>query len=168
MRQCVISYLLVLRDHASFGNKEFVCIRIFRLEAARNHAAHGTVAHRETQGSYDYKTSHFEKIITHQENTITSYLFFFGDFCSLTTQHEEIEHRKHRQIFVQNPDKIDRKRLSLKPGAWNRLHRFSGRFFNENTPNHKTKSMNTVLDVLMIYHPTSISKDCHQTSQIFA
>ena len=29
-------------------------------------------------------------------------------------QHEEIEHRKHRQIFAQNPDKIDRKRLSLK------------------------------------------------------
>ena len=50
-----------------------VCIRIFRLEAARNHAAYGLVAHRETRGgSYDYKTSHFEKIITHQENTIPS------------------------------------------------------------------------------------------------
>ena len=32
----------------------------------------------------------------------------------------------------------------------------------------KTKSMNIVLDVLMIDHPTDISKDCHQTSQIFA
>ena len=29
-------------------------------------------SHRETQGSYDYKTSHFEKIITHKENTIAS------------------------------------------------------------------------------------------------
>ena len=38
----------------------------------------------------------------------------------------------------------------------------------KNTPNHKTKSMNIVLDVLMIDHPTDISKDCHQTSQIFA
>ena len=28
--------------------------------------------------------------------------------------------------------------------------------------------MNIVLDVLMIDHPTDISKDCHQTSQIFA
>ena len=52
--------------------------------------------------------------------------------------------------------------------AWNRLHRLSGRFFNENTPNHKTKSMNIFLDVLMIDHPTDISKDCHQTTQIFA
>ena len=38
----------------------------------------------------------------------------------------------------------------------------------KNTPNYKTKSMNIVLDVLMIDHPTDISKDCHQTSQIFA
>ena len=29
-------------------------------------------SHSETQGSYDYKTSHFEKIITHKENTIAS------------------------------------------------------------------------------------------------
>ena len=41
-------------------------------------------------------------------------------------------------------------------------------FSMKNTPNHKTKSMNIVLDVLMIDHPTDISKDCHQTSQIFA
>ena len=41
-------------------------------------------------------------------------------------------------------------------------------FSMKNTPNHKTKSMNIVLDVLMIDHLTDISKDCHQTSQIFA
>ena len=29
-------------------------------------------SHRETQGSYDYKTSHFEKMITPKENTIAS------------------------------------------------------------------------------------------------
>ena len=52
--------------------------------------------------------------------------------------------------------------------AGNCLHRLSGRFFNENTLNHKTKSMNMFLDVLMIDHPTDISKDCHQASQIFA
>ena len=41
-------------------------------------------------------------------------------------------------------------------------------FSMKNTPNRKTKSMNIVLDVLMIDRPTDISKDCHQTSQIFA
>ena len=55
-RKCSISCLLVLRDHATLGKKEFVFI------------AHGTVAHKETMESYDCKTSHFEKIITYQEN----------------------------------------------------------------------------------------------------
>ena len=89
---------------------------------------------------------------------------FFDDFCWLATQRDEIEHCKHRQIFAKNPDKIVQKRLRLKHRAWNCLHWFLGRFFNENKPNHNTKSMNVVLDVLMIDPPTDISEDCHQTS----
>ena len=44
--------------------------------------------HRETQGSYDYKTSHFEKIITHKENTIANYSFItYLIFFSVTSVH---------------------------------------------------------------------------------
>ena len=67
-RKCLNSFLLVLRDHASFGNKELVFVFfVWKQPAITRH-----IAHRETGGSCDYKTSHFEKIITHQEDTIAS------------------------------------------------------------------------------------------------
>ena len=43
-------------------------------------------SHRETQGSYDYKTSHFEKIIT-QENIIANYSFITYIFFLETSVH---------------------------------------------------------------------------------
>ena len=68
--KCLISYLLVLRDHASLGNKEFVFVFfVWKQPEITRHMAQSRI---EKHGSYDYKTSHFEKIITHQENTIAS------------------------------------------------------------------------------------------------
>ena len=71
-----------------------------------NHAAQGTVAHKETKESYDCKTSHFEQ----NNNTSGKYdsiiIGLYLIFRWHVTQHVETENCKHRQTFARGPDSI--------------------------------------------------------------
>ena len=99
------------------------------------------------------------------------FVFFDRNHAAIITHHENTT-SIHQILRASRLEFVIIGRIPIKSiengNAWYRLHRLSGRVFVENTPNNKTKSMNIFLVVLMIDHPIDISKDCHQTSQIFA